>query len=162
MTRFAAETTVPVEKSRAEIEAVLGRYGADEFAYMANQREAAIAFKAHGRMVRFHLPLPDKASTEFTKKPSRSSWGEPTDRTPEDVHKRWEQACRQRWRALGLVVKAKLEAVACGISEFEDEFLAYIVVPGTDQTVGAMVRPKLAESYATGASVALLPGPGVR
>ena len=35
-----------------------------------------------------------------------------------------DQACRQRWRALLLVIKAKLEAVTAGISTVETEFLA--------------------------------------
>lgn len=41
--------------------------------------------------------------------------------------KEWEQACRQAWRALALVIKAKLEAVDAGIVTFEEEFMAQIV-----------------------------------
>ena len=41
----------------------------------------------------------------------------------------WEQVCRQRWRALLLIIRAKLEAVASGITTLENEFLANIVLP---------------------------------
>ena len=39
-----------------------------------------------------------------------------------------EQGKRSRWRALYLVVKAKLEAVSSGIVSMEDEFLAQTVM----------------------------------
>ncbi len=74
------------------------------------------------------------------------------------AEKNWEQACRQRWRALALVIKAKLEAVSAGISVFEDEFLANIVLPD-GQLVGQWLRPQLAVSYEGGRMPPLLPGP---
>lgn len=59
----------------------------------------------------------------------------------------WEQACRQRWQALLLAIKAMLEAVAAGIAQFEDEFLAYLVDPTTNGTVGDLLRPQLEQRY---------------
>ena len=35
---YAARTTVPIEKSKAEIERTLTRYGADRFAYFVSPR----------------------------------------------------------------------------------------------------------------------------
>ena len=61
----------------------------------------------------------------------------------------WEQACRQRWRALPLIIKAKLEAVESGITTLESEFLANIVLPDGG-TVGQWLTPQVAEAYATG------------
>lgn len=145
MTRYAEQTTVSAEKSRAEIEATLARYGADQFMYGWDADRAVIAFRMNGRQVRFLLPMPDKASREFTHTP-----GKGLARRPEDVHKAWEQATRQRWRALALVVKAKLEAVEAGITEFEDEFLAHIVLPN-GSTLGQWARPQIAQAYETGA-----------
>ena len=46
------------------------------------------------------------------------------------AHGRWEQACRQRWRALALVIKAKLEAIDAEISTFEEEFLPFFGATG--------------------------------
>jgi hypothetical protein len=58
----------------------------------------------------------------------------------------YEKATRQRWRALALVIKAKLEAVESGITIFEDEFLAHIVLPD-GSTAGDWMRPQIAKAY---------------
>ena len=153
---YAANTTVSVEKSRAEIETTLARYGAQAFAYGWDQRGAQLEFVASNRRVRFILPLPDKTDEKFTHY-KRGQYGSLQRRTPEAALTQWEQACRQRWRALCLVIKAKLEAVDAGISEFEDEFLAHTVLPdGT--TFGQWARPQLDDVFANNAMPALLPG----
>jgi hypothetical protein len=69
----------------------------------------------------------------------------------------WEQAGRQKWRALVLVIKAKLEAVEAGIVTFEEEFLAHIMLPD-GRTVGEWTRPQLEAVYSDGSMPALLPG----
>lgn len=147
---YADKTSVPVERSRAELERTLSRYGATAFGYMTDPGKAVIMFEAHGRRIRFDLPLPDRNSKVFTHH-SRGT------RTAAAAMEAWEQACRQKWRALNLAVKAKLEAVEAGIAEFEDEFLAYIALPdGT--TMGDRARPAIAHAYETGNMPALMPG----
>ena len=91
--------------------------------------------------VKFILPLPLKEA--FNKTPTGR------DRSENSKIEAWEQACRQSWRALKLVIQAKLEAVECGISVFEDEFMANIVLPGGD-TVGEFMRPQIEEAYKLG------------
>ncbi|MEW8228634.1 MAG: hypothetical protein AB2748_23150 [Candidatus Thiodiazotropha endolucinida] len=146
---YAEKTTVSTEKSRAEIERILQRYGADQFMYGWNEDSAVVAFRAEGRQIRFSLPMPDRKERRFTHH-SRGM------RTPDAAMKEWEQACRQRWRALALVIKAKLEAVEAGIAVFEDEFMANIVLPnGT--TVSQFMRPQIATAYETGDMPKLLP-----
>ena len=73
--------------------------------------------------------------------------------------KAWEQAGRQRWRALALVIKAKLEAVESGITEFDDEFMAHIMLP-SGETFGSWAKPQIAAAYDTGDMPPLLPAPG--
>jgi hypothetical protein len=64
---------------------------------------------------------------------------------------------RRLARALLLVLKAKLEAVASGVSIFDDEFLANIVMPD-GKLVATHIRPRLAAAYAQGGEApALLP-----
>lgn len=156
---YAAKTSVPVETSRAEIERTLQRYGATSFAYGWDQDKALIEFAADGRRVRFVLTLPDRNADEFTHYTRGTVQITRHRRTPEEALKKWEQACRQRWRALALVVKAKLEAVEAEISEFEDEFLAHIVLPdGT--TAGQWLRPQIADAYETGTMPSMLPALG--
>ncbi|KPF76756.1 hypothetical protein IP68_02355 [Blastomonas sp. AAP25] len=154
MTRYAAKTEVSSEASRMEIERTLTRYGADAFSYgWQGKTQTMVSFRAHDRYVRFVLTLPDPDLPEF-KSYRRGAFM--VDRAPEAARKLWEQACRQRWRTLALVVKAKLEAVECGISEFEDEFLANIVLPD-GQLLGQAIRPQIAATYATGNMPPMLP-----
>lgn len=142
--KFAADTSVSVEKSRADIETVLRRYGADKFASGWDRTSATIAFQVHERMVRSVLPLPDPDDAEFTLTPSARR-----QRSRAQAQAAWEQACRSRWRSLHLVIKAKLEAIDAGIAEFEDEFMAHLVLPD-GRTVSEHVRPQIDSAYDSG------------
>ena len=147
-TRYAEQTSVSVERSKAEIEAILDRYGAEAFQYGRNQDKAVIEFICRNRRVRFVLPLPRRDADEFTKTPTKQR-----EVRPDQALSRWEQACRQRWRALALAIKAKLEAVSCGIATFDEEFLAHVVDPGTGLTIGETLTPRLEVAYAEHRSV---------
>ena len=151
MSKFAEKTSVSSDRSRAEIEKTLSRYGATKFMYGWEEVHALIAFEMESRRIKFILPLPNRADRDICKTEKgrvRSS------KQQEDAY---EQAVRQKWRALALVIKAKLEAVESGITVFEDEFMAHIVLPdGT--TVGDYMRPQIASSYENKKMPALLPG----
>ena len=142
--RYAADTSVSVEASRAEIERTLQRYDAASFSYGWDQEQAVIQFQKDGRYIRFVLPLPDRQDSQFWRTPSKG-----LKRTAEQAYAAWEQACRQKWRALNLAIKAKLEAVEAGISTFENEFQAYILLPN-GQTVGEAVKPAIDSAYESG------------
>lgn len=164
MTQFAEKTTVSVEKSRAEIEGMLVRYGCDDFGYRIASAGAVLTFEVAGRRVRFTLILPSRDDAKFSKKIVRGSW---KAMTPDERLKAWEQECRRLWRALALSIKGKLEAVASGIAVFEDEFLANVVDPVTGHTAAEIVRPWLSARYAglpapEGSPIAslALPAPG--
>lgn len=149
---YADKTSVSVESSRAEIERTLQRYGADSFAYGWDQARALIEFGHDGRRIRFVLPLPDRGAPEFHRTPT----GKPRS-DPDAAYRAWEQACRQRWRALALVIKAKLEAVEAEISTIEEEFMAHLVLPD-GSTFGQWAGPQLAKVYELNTMPALLPG----
>jgi len=157
--RFAAETEVPVERTRAEIERLIIKYGATSTAFMNAADRALILFEAHGRRVCFELPLPRRDEQRFTHFRSGGSRYAMKRRSPEAALAAWEQACRQRWRALRLVLLAKFEAAASGITDFESEFLAHIILPD-GQSVAQHVRPRIAAAYSTGTMKPLLPSPG--
>lgn len=157
MTRYAAQTTVTSESSRQEIERTLKRYGADQFMYGWDDKVALVRFRMSGRYVEFQLPMPDRNDPAFTtyKRGEFNTY----KRTPEQAEKLWEQATRQRWRALALVVKAKLEAVASEITTFEDEFMAHILLPN-GKTVGAWMRPQIETAYEANKMPTMLALPG--
>lgn len=149
MTRYAKETSVSPEKSRAEIEATLKRYGATAFMYGTNAERALVAFEARNRRLKFMLPMPDPKAKEI--RLDKRGWA----RSDTAQRAAYEQACRQRWRALALAIKAKLEAVESGIATFEEEFLAYIVLP-SGETVAQATLPRIAVAYEQGDVTPLL------
>lgn len=116
---YAQKTTVPVEQSRNEIERTLERYGASAFGYMTDTVSTTLAFKVNDRAIRIVMPKPGDGTSE---KNAREE--------------------RRRWRALLLIIKAKLDAIASGIATFENEFLPYTVM-ATGQTVGEWASPQL-------------------
>lgn len=126
--RYAERTEVSIEQSIADIRAVVARYEGAQFVYMLGEDEALIAFTKEARQVRFYVSLKDRDA----------------------------QSRKVAMRALLLVIKAKLEAVASGIVLFEDEFLANVVLPDGN-LVGREVRERLAHAYETREMPKLLP-----
>jgi hypothetical protein len=128
---YAEKTKVAPHQTRMQIEQLLGKHKAAQYGTFVDNaaNRARVQFVLCDRIVRFTIELP--AEKNFR------------------VRRNYEQAERQRWRALLLVIKAKLEAVDNKIASFEEEFLAHIVMPN-DQTVGDLVKPQIAEAYASG------------
>lgn len=140
---YASNTSVSSDKSRSEIERTLIRYGATSFAYGWQEGSAVIGFVANRRQVRFILPMPDPSGQDITMTPTHQR------RSATAQTAAYDQAVRQRWRALALVVKAKLEAVNTGIVSFEEEFLAHMILPG-GASVFETVAPAIERAYTTG------------
>lgn len=150
---YAEKTSVGTSQSIIEIEKTLTRYGADQFMYGTQPGKVAVGFVMGGRQVRIVVPLPDKKDRQFWKTDTGR------DRAETAALKEWDQSCRQRYRALALVVKAKLEAVEAGITTFEEEFMAHLVLPG-GETVGQRLLPEINEAQRTGKLPPLLPHMG--
>ena len=140
---FAKDTSVSVARSKAEIEEILAKYGADQFGSAQEAGRAFVYFRIPGPKgsaslsVRMTLPLPDP--TDFA---TRLRYGKQAPTSPDLRLKLWEQACRSSWRALLLIVKAKLEACQIGISTIEREFMADIVMPD-GRTIGEQIIPQM-------------------
>ncbi len=150
-TRYAAVTDVPADRSRAEIERSLVRYGADKFPYSGDDDRplAAERFRLGGRFMRILIPLPTRESFRFTEA-GRA-------RTPVSAIAADDQAVRRSLRAAALISKAKREAIEAGISTIEQAFLAKGILPN-NQTVGEWVGPQVEHVYASGQMPRRLPG----
>lgn len=134
---YAENTKVSVARSKAEIEDLLNRYGASSFASGWERDSAVIGFVLNERAIRFRLPLPLKDSFR-----QKMKYGKLKEVSDNEMFSEWEQACRTKWRALMLCIKAKLEACSSGITTLEDEFLAHFVVKG-GKTIGETLLPQL-------------------
>lgn len=144
MGKFAVGTKVSAEKTRVDIEKLVAKYGAKQFVsgfdHTPGQERAVIEFAISDRRVRFRLPLSAANKFMFNARGIR--------RTDSQRQQAWEADTRQRWRALLLVIKAKLEAVEQKIVTFDEEFMAQIVMPNGN-TVGDEAGPRIAEIYKT-------------
>jgi hypothetical protein len=147
---YAAGTTVAVSKTKADIEHELTRFGATAFAYMTEGPMAALLFKKDGRQIRISLALPDPTERRFT---HSDTWRLRSDSAARNLY---EQACRERWRGLYMIVKAKLVAIELGVESFESAFLAQMLLPN-HSTVGEWIAPQLDDVYASGQMPPLLP-----
>jgi hypothetical protein len=133
--RYAQDTDVPVERSKAQIEQLLRAHGAERYASGWTREEDRIEFSMAGVRIRFTLPRPRPEDHETTSSGRARPKG--------DIARHVAKLERQRWRALQLVVRAKLEAVESGMAVFEQEFLAFVVTPWSDRTVGDILVPRL-------------------
>lgn len=140
--RFASDTSVPIERTKQEIESLVIARGGAGFSSGWKGNTSKIEFIIHDRHVRFVLPLPDPNDKEFTK---RARHGRAP--SPGVIRGRWEQECRSCWRALLLAIKAKLEAVDRKISVFDSEFFSFIVNPQTNRTYGEELLPQVESHY---------------
>jgi len=147
--QYAVDTKIDSMKTRNDIEKLLMKYGATGFLYGSAESAALIGFTINNRQFRIVLPLPDRTSKSIT----HHSRGV---RNADAQAAAYEQACRSSWRSLFLIIKAKLEAVATGISTVEREFLPDLVMPD-GQTVSQWAAPQVEQMYLTGRMPALLP-----
>lgn len=150
MATYANQTTVSPDKSLADIRGTVERYKASEFMFGMNQDRAIIGFCMQSRRVKFVLTIPKITDNEITHD-ARGFWRQERSRK-----NTLEQLIRQRWRALFLVIKAKLEAVESGITTFEQEFLAHLVLPD-GRTYGEFAVPQLEAAYKQGEMPTALP-----
>lgn len=148
--RFAAETEVSVEKTRAELEALLSRHGATQRATYTDEEagRSVIRFRISGRMVQLQVRQPRREDVE-----PRSLQG--ISDLESYIRRKIEQGERSAWRRLLLVVRAKLELIADSGSTVEREFLADILL-ADGKTVHEWIEPQLEDCYKSGRMPPLL------
>lgn len=143
--RYAAGTDVPVNQTMHEIEKLVIRYKASEFAYgwLDSGGAVAVSFRLSEWRIQLKMSMPSRSERRFT----HGSTGRP--RSPNSAEQQYEAACRQRWRALKLVIQAKFEAIELGITSFEREFFADAQMPD-GRTVFEWAQPAVQAAIAGG------------
>lgn len=150
MPRYASKTQVTVEKSKEEVMTILRRYGCDGFGSFDRKDGACVVFEINSLSISITVPLPNRGDFEQTDSGKV--------RTLAAATREYDQAVKQRWRALLLAIKAKLEAVECGISTIEKEFMPFVVMPD-GRTLAEHIQPQLQEYATSGKAPLLLAGP---
>lgn len=150
---YAEGTSVPIEKTKTEIEATLKRYGADQFFSGWSANKAAIGFRMHNRNIKMVLPLPVWDIAAYRYPNPKETWK--NRRTDVQAREFYDAHLRQRWRSFLLIIKAKLEAVESGVTTFETEWMPYTILPN-GSTVAEHVAPQIEEAYRSGKMPPLL------
>jgi hypothetical protein len=119
--KYAARTSVTPERSRAEIERTLTRYGATGFMYAWSESGATIGFMMND--VQYRVTIPPRQRKNFEK----MQGGRRRNNT--QIKQAMEQSEKQGWRSLALIIKAKLEWLDDKSHKVEEEFLPWMVMP---------------------------------
>jgi len=143
--RYAQGTNVGEDRSRAEVQFLLEKYGADQFGYASDRSTsmAKIMFRFKRQNFIFKLPLarPDDKRIKFT----------PTGklRIGNQVEQLIRDENRRRWRSLCLAIKAMLVGVQDGILNFGEIFMPYMVW-GDGRTTAETLLPAVEECLKAG------------
>jgi hypothetical protein len=153
MRRFAEDTSVPVAKSRGEIDRLLREWGARGLQWTDDWEHGRIALKFLWRaqdgkdyMARFAVALPtDEALREEARHGGRGKF------LAAKFQRLADGRGRQEHRLLALWLKAALNAVAAGIVGAETLFLPFLE-DRHGQTVAEIALPRLGRLLEGGAS----------
>jgi hypothetical protein len=133
-----AGTTVPVERSQAQLRKLLQHHGASSFEFgegaLNGQLTAAVGFAIHGLHVRMRVPLKAPGEQAVRAAAARSKRGADEARAT-----LVEQESKRIWRVLAWNVKARLESVEEGVETLEEAFLAHVL----DETSGETIFEQL-------------------
>ena len=152
MSKYASNTTVSMDRTIEQIRLTIERYGYTISSWVPGwdneTKTEVLMFKIEGRLLCYRFPMlevEDFLRTPTGRKRARSA-----------AQKAYDQAKRQRWRAVLLSVKSRLEEIESGITTFEQAFLGQTMLPN-GQTVAQWMEPQLAEVYLNGRMPPLLP-----
>jgi hypothetical protein len=143
MPRYAEGTTVPANQTKREIEDLLVKHGARGVGIATSPERAQVMFGLADRMMRFTIPLPSDTDRAVTHTEAGRARKAPAR------HQALAAEQRRVWRALLLVLRAKIESAESGVETIEEAFLAHIVLPDGG-TVAEKVIPQIESAYATG------------
>lgn len=118
---YANKTSVPVSRSRSQIQDELEKFGIEEFFFGTSPRGQGIGFTYQGRVYKYNIPMPK--------------------RTEDMTDNQYKQAQRQRWRILHMTLKMKLEEILGGGIPFEDQFMAQMCLPNGSSVSDFMKLP---------------------
>jgi len=119
MSKYAKNTTVPITRTKIQIQDLLISWGIEEFFFGTSPRGDGIGFKYEGKVYKHNVSMP----------PNKNILSD----------RQYEQKVRQRWRILYMSLKMKLEEIDDGGISFEDQFLAMMCLPD-GSTVGEFMK----------------------
>lgn len=112
---YAADTKVPVERSRREITGILATHGVERMGWTTGPEGDDLLFELNGRRYRLSIRKPTTSDVMRLFPNHR------------DTDAKLAQEWRRRWRANVLLIKAKLEFADGDLSSPERELMPYLL-----------------------------------
>lgn len=148
---YAENTTIPVEKSMNEINALIKKRGAERIGRVEEPNKFTVIFFLNDRMLKFCISAPS-----WTDIDAHDEGNYRDIERPRDLRERLaEKVLMQRARALLLVIKAKFESIDSNVETFDEAFLPNIVM-SDGATVMERTREPLALEYQSGKPMPML------
>lgn len=149
--RYAEDTDVPVARTKADIEQLLARYGADQYAtgWDKETGEELVSCRLNGRHLRFSVRRPKLSAFKLTEGGLK--------RNPSAQQAAADKHYRAQWRRLRLLLLAKFEAIAEEVTSFDAEMAPYVLLPN-NTTVADHLAAQVDAVYRTGQMPRGLPG----
>jgi len=161
---FAKGTKVETERTVKEVEKLIRQYGGEKFSQGWDGQREWVAFQMEGKIIRFvvHVPAPSEDKYRLKQNGSRPA----TKRSMEEALGLVEQEVMRRWRALALLLKAKLVGIAEGDRTVMQEFGMDMVIPirdpetgqYTEATMHEYIAEQIEDAYRGGPPPSLTPG----
>ena len=151
---YAAGTSVGEDRSRAELQWLLEKFGADRFGFQVDNAAhlAKITFMYKEAYFLFRLPLarPEDKQVKFT--PGGKA------RCMNQISQLLACENRRRWRSLCLAIKAMLVGVEDGIFNFGEVFMPYMIW-GDGRTTAETLLPVAEDCLKSGGMLPPLSNP---
>lgn len=126
-TTFSKGSKVSADQTLGEIRRLLRQFGAGPVVFGDSDDRISVGFEMETRSIRFVVPLPEPGGEVLLRIANSNR-----TRTRPQTDAEYQQIIRSRWRALLLVIKAKLESVHSEIETFDEAFMAEIVMQSDD------------------------------
>ena len=149
MARYAEGTTVPAEKSQAEVNAILKKHGATHIMTGEGPEATLIQFKLNDRMFRFGVnrATADEMRARYIAESTYGDWQAQRSADRIDWPGRAAQEWRRRWRARVIWLKSLIEFT--DDVPLEQSMLANLVLPD-GRTFDEWSAPQVEAMYASG------------
>lgn len=133
-----------------KIDGLLKQLGAQGFMRgWDDQNNGLITFRMKGIDYKITVGLPKKADYGFTANGRK--------RTTNSQFEAWNDACKDTWREFYDLIHAKMLGIQRGITKFEWEFLAYVVMNNEGDVAGDSLVPQMEQAFRMGEFQILIP-----
>jgi hypothetical protein len=135
MTKYAAKTTVSIDRSMGQVRQMLAKAGADGVAIAETAFGSTTQFIFDGKSYKFVITYPKTTDDAIIYTHAGR------ERTEKQIEAELESEKKRLWRSMGLYIKAALEAHNNGVIDLKRSMMSHMELPS-----GSTVYEKIKDS----------------